>query len=311
MDRDGGRPSRRPLRPACWRSRPSPRARTPGQPVTQALNPAPPDFYTCSATGGGTICRATTSQDYGPDPTGILCGSGAGAFEVTDQATRTIAATRWYDRDGNLVRRLRQISFDDARFANPLNTLSVSYHQRNTDDERFAGPGDFDSVTLYDHGVISVNLPGRGNTVKRDGPPRVRTRRLAAQPGRPVGVQCLLRRRRECCRRALRRPELTTSLVSRPRYPSCRGLGAPDPQSVSLRIRLVAEQRILNSSGHPVRAGDLPHRPPMVRRQGSGWPSFWWALIGTLRPPIKARTLGGPEGFEPPTSGSGGGRSWL
>ena len=139
------------------------------QPVTQALNPAPPDFYSCSATGGGTICRATTSQDYGPDPTGIFCGSGAGAFEVTDQATRTIAATRWYDRDGNLVRRLRQISFDDARFANPLNTLSVSYHQRNTDDEHFAVPGDFDSVTLYDHGVISVNLPGRGNTVSETG----------------------------------------------------------------------------------------------------------------------------------------------
>jgi hypothetical protein len=75
------------------------------QPVPQALNPPPADYYTCSATGDGTICRATTSEYYGPDPTGISCGSGTGAFEVMDQATRTIDATRWYDEDGNLVRR--------------------------------------------------------------------------------------------------------------------------------------------------------------------------------------------------------------
>jgi hypothetical protein len=140
-----------------------------GQPVTQALNPAPPDIYTCAATGDGTICRASTSEPYGPDPTGIFCGSGSGSFEVLDQGTENVEATRWYDRDGNLTRRALTITFAGSRVSNPLTGLELGYHQRNIDVDVLAVPGDLATATTYQHGVLSINVPGLGTVLLEAG----------------------------------------------------------------------------------------------------------------------------------------------
>jgi len=143
------------------------------QPVVQQLNPQPPDFYTCSATGGGTICRATTSDPYELEPTGIWCGSGSGAFEVLDSGGHVVRATRWYDTNGNLTRRERVGSFPGAHFSNPLNGASIGYQQRNTDWDVLAVPGDFSSSTWSGHGVLSMTVPGRGAVIIEAGITRV------------------------------------------------------------------------------------------------------------------------------------------
>jgi hypothetical protein len=139
-------------------------------PPGPALNPQPPSIYTCQDSGGGaTICRAHTSEDYGPDPTGVFCGSGAGAFEVLDSATRVIDATRYYDRDGNIVRRRRVVDFINPRYTNPLTGAVVPYTQRNPDWETFTVPGDLSSAIYYAHGMLQFTVPGMGTVLHESG----------------------------------------------------------------------------------------------------------------------------------------------
>jgi hypothetical protein len=47
-----------------------------GQPVTQTLDPPPPPWDTCKATGEGAICSGGFTASYGLEDTGIACGSG-------------------------------------------------------------------------------------------------------------------------------------------------------------------------------------------------------------------------------------------
>jgi hypothetical protein len=67
-----------------------------GQPVTQTLNPPPPSFETCKTVGKRVICDGARTESYGPDDTGIACGSGAGAFDIFDQGTYNQHAIRFY-----------------------------------------------------------------------------------------------------------------------------------------------------------------------------------------------------------------------
>lgn len=127
-------------------------------PAVQVLNPEPPDFYTCSPNGGGTICRALTIDDYGPDATGIFCG----AVELLDQGTRTVKATRYYDGDGNMVRRQRIVDFDNTNVTNPVTGKTVDYQQHNTDWETFTVPGDLSSAVWSGHGALALTIPGAG-----------------------------------------------------------------------------------------------------------------------------------------------------
>ncbi len=77
-----------------------------GQPVTQILTPPPPSFYTCMAVGSGTICHGTISESSGPEETGLVCGSGADAFHAWESSSLVERAARYYDRDGNLTKRV-------------------------------------------------------------------------------------------------------------------------------------------------------------------------------------------------------------
>lgn len=138
-------------------------------PPAQALNPEPPDFYTCKAVGAGTICDAHTIEPYELEPTGIVCGSGPGAFEIVDSGTRDVRATRWYDGDGNWTRRIRTFLFRDTRFTNPLTGQTLPYAQHNTDVDEFAVPGDLSTDTFTGHGHLSITFPGLGNVLNEAG----------------------------------------------------------------------------------------------------------------------------------------------
>jgi hypothetical protein len=126
------------------------------------LNPVPPDFYSCSATGSGAICRAHTVDPYSGEATGIVCGSGAATVEILDNGIRDVRATRWYDGDGNLTRRLRMFLFRDAYLSNPATGRTLAYSQHNADDEDLGVPGDLTSATLSSSGHLSITASGFG-----------------------------------------------------------------------------------------------------------------------------------------------------
>jgi hypothetical protein len=131
-----------------------------GQPTAVTLTPEPPDFYSCTVNGAGTRCTAETRDAYGPEPTGIFCGS----FEVLDQAVHVSVAERWYDRDGNLVKRRRVNSFEDAAFSSPEGTR-VAYTQRDIDTDVFTIPGDITLGTTYSNSSLRATVPGLGAVV--------------------------------------------------------------------------------------------------------------------------------------------------
>jgi hypothetical protein len=133
------------------------------------LNPPAPDVYTCAATGDGTICVAETSNLYELEPTGVSCDSDAGAFEVLDTGGHDVRATRWYDGEGNLVKRLVVHTFPGTHFTNPLNGVTIDYHQHNTDWDVLAVPGDFSSASWSGHGVLAMTLPGYGRVLLEAG----------------------------------------------------------------------------------------------------------------------------------------------
>ena len=140
-----------------------------GQPAVTDLNPPPSDIYACTAIGSGTVCRAQVVEVLDAAPTGIWCDGPGDPFEIWDQATRTLDATRWYDTDGRLVTRIRINSFADARLSNPAVGTSVGYHQRDRDVEHFAIPGDFDSATLYSENKLVAVVPGAGAVLVESG----------------------------------------------------------------------------------------------------------------------------------------------
>jgi hypothetical protein len=129
------------------------------------LNPVPPDFYSCSAAGSGAICRAHTVDPYEDESTGIFCGN----VEILDSGVRDVRATRWYDQDGNLTRRLRTFLFRDAHLSNPATGRTLPYSQHNADDEDLGVPGDLASATLSSSGHLTITAPGFGPVVMDTG----------------------------------------------------------------------------------------------------------------------------------------------
>jgi hypothetical protein len=135
-----------------------------GQPVTQTLNPPPPPYETCHAVGGGTICQGSTTFSYGPIDTALeglplVCGSGAGAFDIYDSAVGNSLARRIYDADGNLVKRYRYDQTTDGWNINPLTGARVPYRSTLTNIDVLAVPGDLGSATLTTIGSFIVRSP--------------------------------------------------------------------------------------------------------------------------------------------------------
>src|SRR6266566_4936957 len=95
--------------------------------AAQTLNPPPPSFETCKTVGNGTICQGNRTFSYGPDDTGIVCGSGANAFDIYDSATNNQVASRSYDQIGCLARRVIHEAYSFGQFSNTLTGAVVPY----------------------------------------------------------------------------------------------------------------------------------------------------------------------------------------
>lgn len=133
-------------------------------PTSPSLTPPPPSFETCKATGSGTICSGTRTETYGPVDTGIVCGSGADAFSVFDEGTHLQLARRFYDENGNWLRRQLFDTFKDAQWSNPLNGKTAPYSQRNNEMFVLATPGVESTGTSTVTGEL-VMKSGRGAPV--------------------------------------------------------------------------------------------------------------------------------------------------
>jgi hypothetical protein len=139
-----------------------------GQPVTQPLTPPPPSFETCKTVGNGFICDGARTLSYGPDDTGIACGSGAGTFDIFDQGTHNQHAIRFYNAAGDLTKR---VIYDQyfSQFTNPLTGAAVPYTQHNTTTDVLAVPGDFTSATETTTGQANFTVPHMGAVVLNAG----------------------------------------------------------------------------------------------------------------------------------------------
>jgi hypothetical protein len=113
----------------------------------QELNPPPPSFETCRAGENVTICQGSRIVSFGPDDTGIVCGSGSSAFDIFDSGTFKQVAIRYYDQDGNLTRRVIHEDYTFGQFSNPLNDAVVPYTQHDRPSDVLAVPGDLSTAT--------------------------------------------------------------------------------------------------------------------------------------------------------------------
>ena len=130
----------------------------------QALNPPPSPDYTCKTVGNGTICKADITFSYGPDDTGIVCGSGPSAFDIFDSATGDQQKTRSYDQNGNLTRRVIHETYSSGQFSNPQTGAVVPYTQHDTITDVFAVPGDLSTATETNVGE-NIFQPAHGAPV--------------------------------------------------------------------------------------------------------------------------------------------------
>jgi hypothetical protein len=133
-----------------------------GQPVTQTLTPPPPSYESCKAVGSGTICQGAITVSYGPEDTGIVCGSGGSAFDIFDAGTYDRHAARYYDQNGNLTGRVKHDQYTSAQFSNPLTGATVPYTQSNTTTDVLAVPGDLGSATETNVGENNYTVPHLG-----------------------------------------------------------------------------------------------------------------------------------------------------
>jgi hypothetical protein len=132
-----------------------------GQPVTQTLTPPPPSFETCKTVGNGFICDGARTESYGPDDTGIVCGSGAGAFDIFDQGIQNQHAIRFYNAAGDLTRRVIYDQFV-SQFTNPLTGAAIPYTQHGNTTDILAVPGDLASATETTTGQNNFTVPQMG-----------------------------------------------------------------------------------------------------------------------------------------------------
>jgi hypothetical protein len=127
------------------------------------LNPPPPSWYSCYATGSGTVCRGKMTFEH----LGEFDGTCPQGFDILENGHHDLTGTRYYDRNGNLTRR---VLHDVFPVGNPLNVLynsqsgkSVDYHADVTETDDLATPGDLDSATARITGNgYTVTLPGGG-----------------------------------------------------------------------------------------------------------------------------------------------------
>jgi hypothetical protein len=135
-----------------------------------SLTPPPPSFERCHSGGRQTICEGNVVFGGGIEGTGIMCGSGPDAFEIYDRSDKVLEhASRWYEEDGNLTRRIVKDTWLGSEWTNPLTGKSVPYRQTNVVTDVLAIPGDLGSARETTIGVVNFIIPGRGAFVRDAG----------------------------------------------------------------------------------------------------------------------------------------------
>src|SRR3954447_21035275 len=136
-----------------------------GQPVSQTLNPPAPSFETCKAAGTSTLCQGSRSEGgFTREPTGIVCGSGVGAFEILESIDDHVQhhAMRVYNADGNLVRRVFTDAFPGGEYINPLTDGTVPYSNHFVTTGVLTVPGDLSTEVVTVRGEWNFVASGMG-----------------------------------------------------------------------------------------------------------------------------------------------------
>ena len=127
------------------------------------LNPPPPPQFNpvCKAVGSGTICTIEFIETHGPEPMGLICGTGSNSFEVISSDTRTVTGRRYYDQNGDLTRRhFREVFV--GTLTNPLTGASLDFVQADTILHDLAVAGDVNTGTEAITGSTRVSRPQGG-----------------------------------------------------------------------------------------------------------------------------------------------------
>lgn len=128
------------------------------------LNPAAPPPYTCMATGGGAICRKTVTFVDKPAPSGLLCGSSQNPIELISADTGSQEATRYYDANLNMVRRVFHSEWVGT-VTNPITGAYLGTRQRLNEVQSLTVPGDLSSIVFTYTGSNRFYLPNGGTVL--------------------------------------------------------------------------------------------------------------------------------------------------
>jgi hypothetical protein len=142
-----------------------------GGPVDPAtLNPPPPPEFNpvCKKVGSGTICTVQFSDPPFAGGSGLICGTGADAYEVFQFQNRSVVGHRYYDQNGNLTRRHFH-EVDTGTLSNPNNHVALSFSGRITTLHDLSVPGDITSGTQVLTGPVRVYRPHGGTVIIETG----------------------------------------------------------------------------------------------------------------------------------------------
>ena len=130
------------------------------------LNPPPPAEFNpvCYELGNGTQCSLEFSDPPVVDePTGIVCDG----VELINSFTRSVVGTRFYDADGNLVRRHFRESFVGT-FTNPETGLTATYVGHTWILNDLTVPGDLSTGSTLIAGPAGRITGPDGQTIVMD-----------------------------------------------------------------------------------------------------------------------------------------------
>ena len=136
-------------------------AREPVDPST--LNPPPPASFnaTCQAVGSQIVCDlAFSDPPFSDEPSGIVCDG----TELLVSQTRDVVGKRFYDADGNLVRRHFREDFTGT-ITNPDSGRSAAFVAHNSLVHDLAVPGVIASGTTRISGQQIRVFSDRGSVL--------------------------------------------------------------------------------------------------------------------------------------------------
>ena len=134
---------------------------------TEPLNPPPPPFLTCNATGSGTTCRATLTTTFS-FPREFSCGSGSNRFYLNEAGTTNRQIEYTYNTSGNLSRRVTRVTSLTGTFTNAKTGKALPESGHFTITHYFLTPGDLSTDQTTFDGLFAVVLDPANGIVLQD-----------------------------------------------------------------------------------------------------------------------------------------------